>query len=1000
MLKFQKIKGFTLVEIILYVAILGVILTVVTSFSLDALQEKSEQKSKQMVKQDVDFVLDKISHEIESATSVDKNISILDASTPYGKIVLSKKNGSSVTISLTGSTVYLQKKGGPLEKLSTSGSKITSLNFLADREAGHTLKEVQIKIHAESADGALNKKYSDDFQVSIVPKNADSDKDGCLDVVDQYPFDAICCKDSDNDKICDEKDNCPLRDNTDQEDKNGDLIGDSCQNIVDDGSGGTSSGDPEADGGPWGGDGTIDSCVYTCHYTNPFWQAICEQFECFYTGNIDDFETDVDNDVYAGVGQVFSLDSETMYWKKIFTINSISVASIPKVDNITIDLNYCHSGTRLDTSYLKGRCFGNGRHINGYFDGNQEIQLFNYTNSNWDTIAILEAHLNNNDEIDTQIVFSNHPEKYININKEIMFRVKFVSTGAPWSDPQRWYFWPSRYLMIDKLNLSVHVQDLSYCGDHKVEMDEQCDDGSHCSDGTECTSTGASLCVGIGDQECKPRDGLGDKCSAFCLNEDATCGNNLIEVGEQCDDHNLVNGDGCNSICEVETCGNKTIEGTEECDTGTVCENGTACSTDPDCFGIGDDECKMRDGDFPDKCSQYCLNEICSNNRVDYGEQCDDGNLIDGDGCNSICRFELCGNQIKDAGEACDDGTTCSDYEPCTSDAFCITRIGAGEVCIQRDDDNCNNSCEIQFCGDTHTTRSVENCDNGMQCGDVANTPCTTTADCLGIGDNQCLPRDLDSCSAICQIEYPVCGNGAQEFGEQCDYGNANDNDGDGCSHTCMNEYIANYNYANSTLNGKGLGREAWVVGTSAQPPVAPSSITEATAYGATKPYQIEFDVLDGLQSQAANTNYNLIKEDDSTHYTANFSESSYLDHKYDFKVGENEFSSTETMPKRIEYIEITWNGSPSSTWSLSRNVTLYIWNGSQWQALSTKIWNFLESNNKTITAKISTDIGKYIDSNRMIHLLVGVDKKGADILNTDFLDVNIKAYPYRAGYE
>jgi len=34
--------------------------------------------------------------------------------------------------------------------------------------------------------------------------------------------------------------------------------------------------------------------------------------------------------------------------------------------------------------------------------------------------------------------------------------------------------------------------------------------------------------------------------------------------------------------------------------------------------------------------------ELCGNGALDAGEQCDDGNLLDGDGCNAECRIRLC----------------------------------------------------------------------------------------------------------------------------------------------------------------------------------------------------------------------------------------------------------------------------------------------------------------------------------------------------------------------
>lgn len=45
----------------------------------------------------------------------------------------------------------------------------------------------------------------------------------------------------------------------------------------------------------------------------------------------------------------------------------------------------------------------------------------------------------------------------------------------------------------------------------------------------------------------------GDGCSADCkLEVPPACGNGVVEIGEECDDGNLVNGDGCSSTCELE----------------------------------------------------------------------------------------------------------------------------------------------------------------------------------------------------------------------------------------------------------------------------------------------------------------------------------------------------------------------------------------------------------------------------------------------------------------
>lgn len=57
----------------------------------------------------------------------------------------------------------------------------------------------------------------------------------------------------------------------------------------------------------------------------------------------------------------------------------------------------------------------------------------------------------------------------------------------------------------------------------------------------------------------------------------------------------------------------------------------------------------------------------CGDGALDPGEECDDGNLVDGDGCSSVCTIEpLCGNGVLDAGEECDDGNTV-DGDGCSS---------------------------------------------------------------------------------------------------------------------------------------------------------------------------------------------------------------------------------------------------------------------------------------------------------------------------------------------
>ncbi len=73
---------------------------------------------------------------------------------------------------------------------------------------------------------------------------------------------------------------------------------------------------------------------------------------------------------------------------------------------------------------------------------------------------------------------------------------------------------------------------------------------------------------------------------------------------------------------------------------------------------------------------------ICGDGILDPGEQCDDGNVVDGDGCDSNCTPTGCGNGIRTAGEDCDDGNR-TDGDGCPS--TCRTSESVCDDCADDD---------------------------------------------------------------------------------------------------------------------------------------------------------------------------------------------------------------------------------------------------------------------------------------------------------------------------
>jgi cysteine-rich repeat protein len=115
---------------------------------------------------------------------------------------------------------------------------------------------------------------------------------------------------------------------------------------------------------------------------------------------------------------------------------------------------------------------------------------------------------------------------------------------------------------------------------------------------------------------------------------------------------------------------------------------------------------------------------ICGDGIQHASEQCDDGNLVSGDGCDANCTPTACGNGLASAPETCDDGNT-ADGDCCSSTC---QRDPAGTSCTAD-----GNACTDDVCSAGGTCTHPDNsapCDDGDGCtvGDVCSGgQCTAT---------------------------------------------------------------------------------------------------------------------------------------------------------------------------------------------------------------------------------------------------------------------------------
>jgi cysteine-rich repeat protein len=84
-------------------------------------------------------------------------------------------------------------------------------------------------------------------------------------------------------------------------------------------------------------------------------------------------------------------------------------------------------------------------------------------------------------------------------------------------------------------------------------------------------------------------------------------------------------------------------------------------------FEEGGEECDDGNTDNDDGCSNQCTLPVCGDGARQGDEECDDGNLIDTDDCSATCKLPVCGDGVQAGDEQCDDGDDTVPGDGCTN---------------------------------------------------------------------------------------------------------------------------------------------------------------------------------------------------------------------------------------------------------------------------------------------------------------------------------------------
>jgi len=255
----------------------------------------------------------------------------------------------------------------------------------------------------------------------------------------------------------------------------------------------------------------------------------------------------------------------------------------------------------------------------------------------------------------------------------------------------------------------------------------------------------------------------------------ASCGNSIVETGEECDDGSLNNGDCCSSTCQYESSSTVCRASAGACDVAEVCDGvGNDCPADG--FKANTFECRAVGGlcDVSEMCtgsSATCPTDtkstaVCSQatDVCDATETCD--------GVNNDCPTDA-----KASTETlCNDNLFCTINDHCNGNGACVS--GGSYDCLA------NNLPEIATCDNTpdniHYTwdsrnpftstcdETTDSCTNGNAITITHQSPTIGVCDVACLTNDDCNYQDTLCADGVCNMDTYTCEQHFKSVGTTC----------------------------------------------------------------------------------------------------------------------------------------------------------------------------------------------------------------------------------------
>lgn len=153
-------KGFSLFELVVYMAIFSVVIVSVVTIATRGVASKTQALATQEVEYATRFALQRLTSDVRSAVDID------EASFVSNVLRLTMADGSTVTYSRSGNTLTIERDAGGVIQLTSSDVSVDEFALTNNTGFGTEYKDITVYIASSTSRASNRQEYAAEFDLT------------------------------------------------------------------------------------------------------------------------------------------------------------------------------------------------------------------------------------------------------------------------------------------------------------------------------------------------------------------------------------------------------------------------------------------------------------------------------------------------------------------------------------------------------------------------------------------------------------------------------------------------------------------------------------------------------------------------------------------------------------------------------------------------------------------------------------------------------------------